>query len=128
MSAIKTAFGKSSSLAGLAPARKLLAARSLATTAAPSGDAALKSGSGKVPITVAYGDGIGPEIMDATLKIIDRAGAKLDIDEIVIGEKAYQAGYTSGIAPESLDSLRRTKVVIGSESGICGRRQVLNPN
>ena len=36
-------------------------------------------------ITVAKGDGIGPEIMDATLKILQAAGAKLDIEEIVIG-------------------------------------------
>ena len=30
-----------------------------------------------VPITVAYGDGIGPEIMEATLHILKEAGAKL---------------------------------------------------
>ena len=33
-------------------------------------------------ITVAKGDGIGPEIMDATLEIIMAAGAKLIIEEI----------------------------------------------
>ena len=33
-------------------------------------------------ITVAKGDGIGPEIMDATLDIIKAAGAKIEIDEI----------------------------------------------
>ena len=38
-------------------------------------------------ITVAKGDGIGPEIMDATLAIIFAAGAKLEIDEIEVGEK-----------------------------------------
>mgnify|MGYP000951884814 CR=1 FL=1 len=32
-------------------------------------------------ITVAKGDGIGPEIMDATLEIIKAAGAKIEIDE-----------------------------------------------
>ena len=34
------------------------------------------------PITVAKGDGIGPEIMDATLHILKEAGAALDIEEI----------------------------------------------
>jgi isocitrate dehydrogenase len=29
----------------------------------------------KTPITVAYGDGIGPEIMQATLRILEAAGA-----------------------------------------------------
>jgi isocitrate dehydrogenase len=31
----------------------------------------------KTKITVAYGDGIGPEIMAATLRILDAAGARL---------------------------------------------------
>ena len=39
----------------------------------------------KTPITVARGDGIGPEIMDATLDILEAAGAQLDIEEIEIG-------------------------------------------
>jgi len=40
-----------------------------------------------VPITVAHGDGIGPEIMAATLHILKEAGARLDIETIEIGEK-----------------------------------------
>ena len=65
-----------------------------------------------VPITVAHGDGIGPEIMDATLHILKEAGARIDIETIDIGEKVYLAGNTAGIAPESWDSLRRTKASI----------------
>ena len=51
-------------------------------------------------ITVAKGDGIGPEIMDATLKIILAAGAQLKIEEVEVGEKVYLAGNTAGIAPK----------------------------
>jgi isocitrate dehydrogenase len=65
-----------------------------------------------VPITVAHGDGIGPEIMEATLHILKEAGARIDIDTIDIGEKVYLAGNSAGIAPESWDSLRRTKVFL----------------
>src|SRR5713101_7893181 len=65
-----------------------------------------------VPITVAYGDGIGPEIMEATLHILKEAGAKLDIEKIDIGEKVYMAGNSSGIEPSSWDSLRHTKVFL----------------
>lgn len=65
-----------------------------------------------VPITVARGDGIGPEIMDATLRIIEAAGAKIDIEEIEIGEQVYLKGNSAGIAPEAWDSLRRTKVFL----------------
>jgi isocitrate dehydrogenase len=63
-------------------------------------------------ITVAKGDGIGPEIMDATLKIILAAGAQIEIDEIEVGEKVYLAGNTAGIAKESWDIIRRNKVFL----------------
>lgn len=66
----------------------------------------------KTAITVARGDGIGPEIMDATLRILEGAGARLDIEEIEIGEKVYLAGNPAGVAPEAFDSLRRTKVFL----------------
>jgi len=66
----------------------------------------------RIPITVARGDGIGPEIMDATLRIIDAAKAPLDYEEIDIGEKVYLAGNTSGIEESSWESLRRTKVFL----------------
>jgi isocitrate dehydrogenase len=65
-----------------------------------------------IPITVAHGDGIGPEIMAATLHILKAAGAELDIETIDIGEKVYLAGNSSGIEPSAWDSLRRTKVFL----------------
>ena len=65
-------------------------------------------------ITVAKGDGIGPEIMDATLSILNAAGAKFAIDEIEIGEKVFLAGNTAGIAPASWDIIRTNKVFLKS--------------
>ena len=64
------------------------------------------------PITVARGDGIGPEIMDATLRVLDAAGARLAIEEIEIGEAVYKRGNSAGIEPSSLESLRRTGVFL----------------
>lgn len=64
------------------------------------------------PITVAHGDGIGPEIMEATLQILKEAGARLDIETIEVGEKVYQRGISVGIEPSAWDSLRRTKVFL----------------
>jgi isocitrate dehydrogenase len=66
----------------------------------------------KTPVTVAYGDGIGPEIMDATLRILEAAGAQLDLETIEIGERVFERGSTSGIEPSSWESLRRTKVFL----------------
>ena len=66
----------------------------------------------KTPITVAHGDGIGPEIMDATLRILQAGGAQLEIETIEIGEKVYLSGNSAGIAPSAWESLRRTKVFL----------------
>lgn len=63
-------------------------------------------------ITVAYGDGIGPEIMKATLDILKAAGAKLEYDVIEVGEKVYLSGVQSGISAESWDTIRRNKVLL----------------
>jgi len=64
------------------------------------------------PITVADGDGIGPEIMAATLGILEASGADLEYHHIDIGEKVYLSGETSGIAPESWDVIRRDRVML----------------
>ncbi len=66
----------------------------------------------KTPITVARGDGIGPEIMDATLRILEAAGAQLDIEEIEIGKAVYESGVKNGIAESAWDSLNRTKIFL----------------
>ena len=63
-------------------------------------------------ITVAKGDGIGPEIMEATLNIILAAGAQIEIEEIEVGEKVYLAGNNAGIAKEAWDIVRRNKVFL----------------
>ena len=66
----------------------------------------------KTPITVAYGDGIGPEIMAATLNVLEQAGAAIQPEIIEIGESVYKSGFTAGIKPEAWDSLRRTKILL----------------
>jgi isocitrate dehydrogenase len=66
----------------------------------------------RTPITIAHGDGIGPEIMAATLQVLDAAGAKIAPEAIDIGEQIYAAGHSAGIGPEAWASLRRTKVFL----------------
>ncbi len=63
-------------------------------------------------ITLAPGDGIGPEITVAVRSILDAAGCPIDYDEVEIGEKAYLAGHSSGIAPEAWEVLRRNPVLL----------------
>lgn len=66
----------------------------------------------KTPLTIAYGDGIGPEIMTATLKILAAANAQLALEEIEVGEKIYLKGFTSGMTDEAWKSLKRTKLLL----------------
>jgi isocitrate dehydrogenase len=66
----------------------------------------------RTPVAVAAGDGIGPEILAATRKVLDAAVAPLDYHEIVVGEQAYLRGVTSGVPNEAWDVLRRTGVLL----------------
>jgi isocitrate dehydrogenase len=64
------------------------------------------------PITVAYGDGIGPEIMQAVLHILRKAEAQIRVEVVEVGEKLYNKNYTSGIAPDTWESIERTKILL----------------
>ena len=66
----------------------------------------------KTPITVAYGDGIGPEIMAATLKILTAANAAIDPIVIEVGEKVYLEGNTSGIPSSAWPILKQNQVLL----------------
>lgn len=66
----------------------------------------------KIPITVAEGDGIGPEIMAATLQILQAAGAPLDIHKVEIGEKVYLRGHQTGIEESTWETIRKTKAFL----------------
>lgn len=63
-------------------------------------------------LTIARGDGIGPEIMDATLGVLDAAGAALRYEEISVGEQVYRRGISSGLEDEAWESIRRTRVLL----------------
>lgn len=65
-----------------------------------------------IKITVAYGDGIGPEIMAATLRIPDAAGAKIEPEAIAIGEKVYKSGSKTGIQLSDWESLGRNRIFL----------------
>ncbi|MFW5653398.1 MAG: NADP-dependent isocitrate dehydrogenase [Planctomycetota bacterium] len=64
----------------------------------------------KTPITVAMGDGIGPEIMPVALHVLEAGGAQLELNEVEIGREVYLRGITSGVGPGVWESLRDTRV------------------
>jgi len=63
-------------------------------------------------ITVAYGDGIGPEIMKSTIKILDAAKSNLHYDTIEVGEKVYNKGIKSGIEDKSWDIISKNNILL----------------
>lgn len=63
-------------------------------------------------VVVAPGDGVGPEITQATLKILRAAGAPLKFDTVTIGPAAFEAGHTSGVPPEAWELFRQAGVLL----------------
>lgn len=63
-------------------------------------------------ITVAYGDGIGPEIMDGTLQILRESGAKIELNIIEVGKNVYEKGFNSGLMPSAFENLNSTKILL----------------
>lgn len=66
----------------------------------------------KTQIAVAYGDGIGPEIMEAVLNVLDESGAALEYKKIEIGEKLYLKGHPTGIEDASWDVIKGTRAFL----------------
>ena len=61
-------------------------------------------------IAILPGDGIGPEIMEATIDILNAAGANLTYDTIEIGEKVYLSGSKFGISDSDWSTLEKNKI------------------
>jgi len=62
-------------------------------------------------ITLLPGDGIGPEVTSATVRVLEAAGAKFDWDSHVAGAESVALGGKP-LPDAVLDSIRRTKVAL----------------
>jgi isocitrate dehydrogenase (NAD+) len=65
----------------------------------------------KIPATLIPGDGIGPEIVKATLKVLDALGASFDWDEQLAGVAAETA-CGDPLPQATIDSVRKTKLAL----------------
>lgn len=65
-----------------------------------------------IPITVAYGDGIGPEVVHAALRLLQEVSAPLQITVVELGESIFKTGSSTGIPADAWESLRRTRVLL----------------
>jgi isocitrate dehydrogenase len=68
-------------------------------------------------VTVIPGDGIGPECVDAAVRIIEATGAPLAWEERHAGERVFAQGIASGVPQETIDSINRTRVVLKGPLG-----------
>ncbi|HEY6651262.1 MAG TPA: NADP-dependent isocitrate dehydrogenase [Actinomycetota bacterium] len=66
----------------------------------------------RIPVTLIPGDGIGPECIDATRRIVEAAGAPLDWELADAGADVFKKGIASGVPQETMDSIGRTKVAL----------------
>jgi isocitrate dehydrogenase len=66
----------------------------------------------KVPVTVIPGDGIGPEVVRSARRIIEAAGARIEWEEREAGAKVFERGLPSGVPPETIESISKTRVVL----------------
>ena len=62
-------------------------------------------------VTVIPGDGIGPEVMEATLAVLDAAGADLELEQQLAGVTALER-VQDPLPPATLESIRRTGLAL----------------
>ncbi|MCC6572541.1 MAG: NADP-dependent isocitrate dehydrogenase [Planctomycetes bacterium] len=68
-------------------------------------------------VTLIPGDGIGPECTDATKKIIEASGVKIDWEVRHAGESVFKQGVASGVPKETMDSIKKTRLVLKGPLG-----------
>ena len=67
---------------------------------------------GRKLVTVLPGDGIGPECVESTLRILEAARAPLAFEIHEAGASVFKKGLASGVPPETVESIRKTRVVL----------------
>ena len=67
---------------------------------------------GNTLVTVIPGDGIGPEVVRSAQRIVEATGAKVEWEERLAGAEIFKQGLPSGVPPETIESIRKTRVVL----------------
>lgn len=56
-------------------------------------------------IAIAKGDGIGPEIMDATLRVFQANNVPLEYEVVEMGKWVFDKGFSNGMTPEAQQAI-----------------------
>lgn len=70
-----------------------------------------------VPITISFGDGIGPQIMHAALQVLRQSMAHVHVHTLEIGQRAYHHGFRYGIPASCMDKIMECGVLLRAPSG-----------
>ncbi|HEX9942879.1 MAG TPA: isocitrate dehydrogenase (NAD(+)) [Thermoanaerobaculia bacterium] len=65
----------------------------------------------KTTVTLIPGDGIGPEVSQAAVRVLDAAGAEIEWERHIAGKEALEK-YKNPLPPEVLESVRRNCVAL----------------
>jgi isocitrate dehydrogenase len=76
-----------------------------------------RAASGKILCTLIPGDGVGPECVKATQKIMLAAGAQLEFEERHAGESVFKQGIPSGVPQDTIESIKKTRLVLKGPLG-----------
>ena len=63
-------------------------------------------------VTLIPGDGIGPEVVEAARRVVEAAGAAIEWEERRAGASVFLEGLASGVPDDTIESIRRTRVVL----------------
>ncbi|MGN8159532.1 isocitrate dehydrogenase [Salinisphaera sp. RV14] len=64
------------------------------------------------PLTVIKGDGIGPDIVDAALKVLDALDVHFEREYVEVGQAALDAGQSDPLPKSAVESIERTGLVL----------------
>jgi len=65
----------------------------------------------KTTVTLLPGDGIGPEVSNAAVRVLDAAGADIEWERHIAGRDALEK-YGNPLPPEVLESIRRNRLAL----------------
>jgi isocitrate dehydrogenase len=70
------------------------------------------NGSHKKVVTLIPGDGIGPECVESTQRVIEAVGVPIEWETRHAGARIFKQGLPSGVPQETIDSIKKTRVVL----------------
>jgi isocitrate dehydrogenase (NAD+) len=62
-------------------------------------------------VTLIPGDGIGPEVVDAAIHVLEATGVDFDFEEVIAGKQAMDV-FGTPLPDETLDSIKKNKIAL----------------